>query len=404
MPDEVSPDESLRRLLRYATATAVRFEGVPRHAGWDGYGLPDLRGFAPQRRVVRRFHGEPAEFPRKEAIAAGRAGFADLTPGELWLLHDLAHVAWYDVATLTFGAARWLDEPFFLEQHLASEAFAVLLLDYQLLSRTPHRGLAVELDAADWGRLRRRVAALPELRSLAMAQALVGHYFGQSVPLFRAPLRGAPLRARGDDVARLSRWREHEVSYADKQRWYVRRWWDDLAGRRPVDERVVVDDPTLAELVWLTARRFTADPEPAFAAWLASVGPRLRGVRDVFRGLPKMQGAQRVAVARAAMPDFRFTDVAAFGERALARWVDAAVEPSAAALFLFWQLLGRVAPSRLAATDRRAVARLAASTQTTAPDRAAWARVREICRTIVGGAARRRSRARPAWQAAFFLP
>lgn len=393
------PDESLRRLRRYAAATGVRFERVPRHAGWSALGLPDLRGFAPQRRVVRRCADEPAAFPRREGVAAGRVGLAALTTAELWLLHDLAHVVWYDVASVTFGAARWREEPFFLEQHLVSEAFAVLLLDYHLLSRTPHRGLAVELDAAAWERLRARVVALPALDSLAMAQALVDHYLGQPVALFRAPLRQPPLRARGADATRLARWRDHEVSYADKQRWYVRRWWDDLCARRPVDQRVVVDDPTIAELVWLTARRFTADPEPAFAAWLGSVATPLRRARDLFGALPKA-----AAAPSSAMPDFRFTDAAAYGRRALERFLEGAVEPSAPALFLFWQLLGEVAPVRLAAADRRTVARLAASVQTATPDRAAWERVRRLCRRIVEGAARRRRRARPGWRAAFFLP
>lgn len=396
------PDESLRRLLRYAEATGVRFEVVPRHAGWSALGLPDLRGFAPQRRVVRRFAGQPAEFPRRAGVAAGRVKLDALATPELWLLHDLVHVVWYDVAAATFGAERWREEPFFLEHHLASEALAVLLLDYQLLARTRHRGLAVEFDARVWDAMRRRLPALPALASLAMARALADHYLGQPVALFRSPLQRPPLRARGPDRARLARWRDHEVSYADKQRWYVRRWWDDLAGRPARDQRVVVDDPVLAELLWLTARRFTADPEPAFAAWLASVARAVRGARDRFRDLPKMRAVP--ANARGAMPDFRFTDAAAYGARALTRFVEAAVEPSAPALFLFWQLLGEEAPSRLVPADRRAVARLAASVQTPAPDRAAWTRVRELCRRIVAAMPRRRRRARPGWRAAFFLP
>lgn len=390
--------EPLARLLRYSEATGVAFEVVPRHPGWDALGLPDLRGFAPQRRVVRRFAGEPAEFPQRGAVAAGRIGCDELTLAETWLLHDLAHVIWYDVATLTFGAERWREEDFFVEQHLASEAFAVLLLDYHLLSRSAHHGLAVDLDGVAWDAARGRVKALPPLDSLAMAHALVAHYFGLEVPLFRAPLDRAPFAVSGADAELLTRWRDHEASYADKQRWYVHLWWDDLNGRPLRQRSVEIDDPTLAELLWLTARRFTADPEPAFAAHVASAARQLRGTTDRFAALPKMRSAPTTR------PDFRFTDAAAFAPATLRAWLDAAVEPSAEALFLLWQLLGRTRPDAWSPADRRSVATLAASVQTPTPDRAAWTAVRALCRRIVDDPADAALPPRPEWRAAFFLP
>ena len=380
----------LQRWLRYAEATGVRFEVVPRHRGWGALGLPDLRGFAPHRRVVRRFAGEPPAFPRRDEVAAGRTGLDDLAVDELWLLHDLAHVLWYDVATMIYGRARWRERDFFVEHHLVSEAFAVLLLDYHALARTRHHGLAVDLDAAAWEAARARVRRLPELDSLAMAQALVGHYLGGDVALFRAP-----LAASGGDAELLSRWRDHEVSYADKQRSYVLWWWSALHGEPPAPQQAVVDDPTIAELVWLTLRKFTVDPEPAFEAHVASAARQLAKERDLLDALPELPPRA------ATRPDFRFADAAAFDGATLRARVDAATEPAAAELFLFWQLLATTPPEARSAGERAAIAALAASVQTATPDRASWSAVRAICRRLLDVEP---PAPRPEWRRAFFLP
>lgn len=388
----------LQRWLRFAEATGVRFEVVPRHAGWEALGLPDLRGFAPHRRVVRRFAGEPAEFPRRDDVAAGRAGFDDLSVAELWLLHDLAHVLWYDVATLTFGVERWRERGFFVEHHLVSEAFAVLLLDYRVLARTRHRGLAVDLDARAWEEARRRVRGLPPLDSRELTAELVRHYLAGDSRLFLAP-----PRASGADAELLARWREHEASYSAKQRWYVLLWWDALHGRPLGDRQAVVDDPAVAELVELALQHFTEGPEAAFQAWAASVAARVAGVEDLFASARSAASAP-AAAPRSPLPerpDFRFTDAAALERAVLERRLDAADEPAAQELFLLWQLLATQPVGSLDPAERAAVATLAASAQTDAPDRAAWRVVREL--------ARRRLAAwqwtpRAGWRDAFFLP
>jgi len=379
----------LQRWLRYAEATGIRFEVVPRHRGWGALGLPDVRGFAPHRRVVRRFAGEPPEFPRRADVAAGRAGLDDLAVDELWLLHDLAHVLWYDVATMTYGRARWRERDFFVEHHLVSEAFAVLLLDYHALARTRHRGLAVDLDAAAWEAARRRVRGLPPLDSPAMVDALVAHYLGGEVDLFRGR-----LAASGADAELVARWRDHEVSYADKQRSYVLWWWADLQREPLPAQQAVVDDPTIAELVALTLRKFTVDPEPVFEAHVASAARRLADARDLFGASPK-------SLRPPTRPDFRFCDAAAFDGATLRARVDAAKEPAAEELFLFWQLLAMAPPETLAPAERAAVAALAESVQTATPDRASWTAVRALCRRRLDVEP---PAPRPEWRDAFFLP
>jgi hypothetical protein len=383
---------ALARLAAYARGTGVEFAPVVRRGGWEALGLPDLRGFVPQLRCVRRFAGQPAAFPRAAAAEEGGLELDDLETSELWLLHDLAHVVWYDLASVTFGPERWARRDFFLEQHLVSEAFAVLLLDYHLLSRTKHRGLAVDLDAREWGRLRRRLPELPSLDSFEMCRELVAHYLSGRSALFRGP-----LAAGGGDARALARWREHEASYSDKQRWYVFLWWDDLDLAPPSNLRAVVEDEGIAELVWVALRLFTSDPDPAFEAHLNRVAARLRATENLFAPLPKYR---RGASDDAAF-DFRFTDAQALPRERIASLLERAREPSASSLFLLWQALALSPPDRISDGERRAVESLARSAQTLAPDRAAWDSVRTTCRRIVERAT---WNAQPLALSAFFLP
>lgn len=379
----------LRRLHDYARATGVQFEATARHAGWEALGLPDLRGFTPHLRAIRRFVGEPAEFPRAGESARGAIGFEDLDVPELWLLHDLAHVIWYDAACTTFGAGRWDERDFFLEQHLASEAFAVLLLDYHVLCRTRHRGLAVDLDARRWAGSRARVRGLPGLDSFGMCRELVELYLSGESALFLDP-----LAAHGADAAAIVRWRDHEVRYAEKQRSYVFLWWDDLELAPPSNLRAVVADARIAEPVWLLLTTFTGDGDAAFAAHVARVAARRRGGENLFAGLPKYRRAP-------AEPDFRFTDVAAIEPERAAELLRSSLAPSAERLFLLWQLLALAPPASLSAGERAAVVKLSRSVQTPAPDARAWSDVREICLRILDASSWTTRRAA---LSAFFLP
>jgi hypothetical protein len=397
-------DVALRRLREYAERTGVRFEPGPRRAGWQELGLPDMRGFTPHLRTVRRFAGEPAEFPRSAEVAAGTVGFDELETRELWLLHDLAHVIWYDFATIAFeglppGVERWRDRDFFVEHHLASEAFAVLLLDYHVLSRTQHHGLAVELDAAAWEELRKSVRELPQLDSWRMCRALLAQYHTGAEPLFQDPLRGGALGERRGEAtaAALARWRDHEASYSDKQRAYVLLWWNDLVGASAEEwgsERAVVEGSALAEPLWHLLRLFTTEPEAAFRAHVERASRRLRGVDDHLARLPKRRGERETW-------DFRFTDATAVEPGDVAETLRRASAPRASELFLFWQLLALSAPERLSPGERNAVTLLAKSAQSPKPSPEAWTMVRSLCERIV---VEERWLPDPRRRAAFFLP
>ncbi len=394
----------LQRLHAYARRTGVRWRRSGRVRGWEALGLPDLRGFAPQLRSVALFDEDEPEFPRAAAVERGALALDELETRELWLLHDLAHLVWYDVASVTFGHERWRERDFFLEQHLVSEAFAVLLLDYHVLSCTRHHGLAVDLEATEWALLRRRVRGLPALDSFELCRELVGHYLGGAAPLFTRR-----LAAKGDDVARLARWRDHEVSYAEKQRWYVFLWWDDLNGLPLSQRQAVVEDSTIAELVWLGLRLFTVDPDAAFDAHVERVARQLGTVENlnVFGELPKytaLHPSPRTAPNGRAEPrrwDFRFTDVHALAPRELRALVEDAEEPSAERLFLFWQLLGTTSPDALAPEEQAAVATLAASAQTATPDPVAWAQTRRVVRRLLDAVS---WTPQAVLRSAFFLP
>ena len=396
------PRRALRRLQEYARATGVRFVPTARHAGWQELGLPDLRGFTPHLRAVRRFAGEPAEFPRAEAASGEGVGFDELDVAELWLLHDLAHVIWYDAASAAFGIERWAERDFFLEHHLASEAFAVLLVDYHLLAFSRHRGLAVELDAGAWSKLCDGGIGIPPLDSWEMCRELVAQYLAGEGPLFRRR-----FEVRGESAATLARWREHELSYSDKQRWYVFLWWDDLNGAPLSNRKAIVEDPTIAELVWLTLRHFTCDPEAVFAAHVARVArvahvvSGLAGVGKLFAALPKYGPKYGDAARDPRELDFRFTDLCALPPERVSALLAKAHEPTAATLFLLWQALALTTPDRLTDVERAAVGALARSVQTPAPDLDAWRAARSIGERVVAAASWTPD---PALRSAFFLP
>ena len=385
-PDPL-PARFLRRALAYARATAIRFEPTLRHAGYGELGLPDLRGFTPYRRAIRLFAGEQTDLSR----CAGST-MDELTTAELWLLHDLLHVVWYDFATL--AAARtedpWARRDFFVEHHLASEAFAVLLLDYHVLSATRHQGLAVEVSDGAWAKLRAALPGLPPLRSRELERELVRHYLtGKSRLLGPAPKSEGAVAA----------WRDHEVRYSDKQRGYVLLWWDDLRGKPPSNRAAVVERSSVADPIWHAIELFTTAPEEEFARHVkesaALSSGRGRAGGHLFAALPKFRGELP------AEPDFRFTDATALPVEAIAELVATAERPCAERLFLLWQTLALEPPESLKPAERAAVASLARSVQTPRVDRRAWKLVRELCERRV---ARAKWRADESLRGAFFLP
>ena len=207
------------------------------------------------------------------------------------------------------------------------------------------------------------------------------------------------LRPGGGEAETLARWREHEASYSDKQRWYVFLWWDDLQGEPLSNRRAVVEDEQLPELVWLVLRLFTADPEPAFEAHVARAAARVnaRAHDNFFAAQPKY----REPPADGTGFDFRFTDALALPRERIAAIVANARAPRAATLFLFWQILALEAPDRLAPDERAAVSTLARSVQTDAPDAAAWRVVKSLCERIVDRASWTPD---PRGLSTFFLP
>jgi hypothetical protein len=394
-PPDPLPARFLRRALAYAHATAIRFEPTARHAGYGELGLPDLRGFTPYRRAIRRFAGDEADLSR----SAGST-MDELTTADLWLLHDLLHVVWYDFATLAAaprgggGEAErshpWSRRDFFVEHHLASEAFAVLLLDYHVLSATSHRGLAVEVSDAAWTKLRAALPGLPPLRSRELVVELVRHYLtGKSRLLAPAPTSDGAVAA----------WRDHEVRYSDKQRGYVLLWWDDLRGRTPSNRAAVVERSSVADAIWRAIELFTVASDAEFERHAqdaaAVLSGRGRTGDHLFAALPKFRGELP------AEPDFRFTDATALPVGAIAELVATAERPRAERLFLLWQTLALEPPDSLRPAERAAVQSLARSVQTPKVDRRAWKLVRELCERRV---------ARADWtpdeslRGAFFLP
>lgn len=402
------PATFLRRALAYARATGVSFEPTLRHAGYGELGLPDLRGFTPYRRAIRRFAGEEAAFPRPADTPLD-----ELDAAELWLLHDLLHVVWYDFATLAALAAdrdedappraeeaahrSWARRDFFVEHHLASEAFAVILLDYHALSATRHRGLAVEVSDEAWAKLRAALPELPELRSRELAGELLRHYLSGRSRLFKTASRsnGRGGSADREATAAIAAWRDHEVRYADKQRGYVLLWWDDLRRAKPSNRAAVVERSSLADPLWRAVELFTVASEADFAVHLERAAAALRGRNHLFAELPKFDGELPDE------PDFRLTDATALPVDTILELVRTAERPCAERLFLLWQTLALEPPESMKPVERAAVESLALSVQTPKVDRRAWKLVRELCERRV---ARARWNPDATLRGAFFLP
>ncbi|HEX4924266.1 MAG TPA: hypothetical protein VFV50_09270, partial [Bdellovibrionales bacterium] len=300
MTKPLSRQKLRSRLKDYAERTGIRFETRVRRLV---PGLPDLRGFTPHLRAV-------------QLNAGTSAGYSD------WLLHDLLHIVFYDFATLNLGASSWLEHGRFVENHLASEAFAVLALDYSVLAYAENRTLTIDLNAAEWERFQKLNPRLPPLRTYELCEMLLTHYLTGEHGHFQAQ---RPSR-------RYAAWLEHEIRYARKQRAYVEMWFSDLNCAPYRKTAAVVRGSAVADAVWWLLETLLGPDDSPWAAHIAEVASSVPRTVNVFAGFKKY---------RLKNPefDYRFTDIAAAGAERACRELSAAREPAASSLYLAWQIL-----------------------------------------------------------------
>jgi hypothetical protein len=177
---------SFDRINEYARATKIIIHKCSQHSSWQKLGLPDLRGFTPHLRTVN---------VNKETDS-------------LWIMHDMLHIIFYDFVNLSLGDNSWLTYERFIENHLASEAFAVLLLDYHLLPKQGLESLASDFKGADWPKFQKNNPHLPDFDSSSFVKLLTELYLSNNqkpICLDNPKVMSQPS---------YKKWIGHEVRYA----------------------------------------------------------------------------------------------------------------------------------------------------------------------------------------------
>jgi hypothetical protein len=343
-----NPNKTLlwQRLDEYVNLTGIRAAQTPRKSGWTELGLPDLRGFTPHLRQIKLFKNQKRSHDN-------------------WLAHDLLHILFYDFVALHLGTQSWHERERFFENHLASEAFAVLALDYHILAfAKDDETLTVDLKASDWKEFKLSNPFLPEPNSRAFCELLVHHYLTGDYKTFEP---------KSQMSEKYTSWIGHEIRYASKQRRYVAMWWDDLTNEPPSPLAVQIEGSAVAEPVWeLTDLLLYADNQ----TWKNYVSDVKAALQDpnVFCQFPKYKKPP-------AKLDFRFTDIEALTPKVLGEALEEAKAPSASALFLCWQLVALTEPTGDEPQTLAEIRSIAQASQSNSITSDQWEFLRNLART-----------------------
>jgi hypothetical protein len=342
----------VERIIEYARKTKIDFRVTPRFSSWQMLGLPDLRGFSPHLRRINLYKDQEnlknlknLEKLCNQEIRRGKAFKA------LWILHDILHIAFYDFATLNLGPESWNEKERFLENHLASELFSVLTLDYFYLIFTKVKGLAVDLDSKKWPTFQKVNPFLPELRSFELCQSLFELYFTGRSPIIYDQIMSKDYE----------NWVGHEVRYASKQRRYVLQWWDDLEGNNESKKEALISGSEVHHAVWELMYIFFNAPKKDWATYLKGILQN----KNVFSKFKKYEGQKGEF-------DFRFTDIQALTRQEILESLNKITNPTPSGLFLFWQILSSFETKRF---DRRTLghfAKLAKASNDNVPLKEIW--------------------------------
>ncbi len=332
--------KTMRRITQYAKATGIEFS--PHLPTWNykKAGLPDLRGFTPHLRRV--------------SVPLGKTR-------DLWVMHDLLHILFYDFATHHLGAEAWNNFERFFENHLASEAFAVLVLDYHLLSFEERGGLAVEVRAGNWKKFQKLNPDLPDFLTADFCRLLIDLYL-------KGELENFALPRKVQTTAEYTEWFGHEVRYSEKQRRYVNLWWNDLNLKASTTKNQAIRNSEVHFAVWELLETLLYGTDASWKEWIQTV----KTSAGVFSTFPKY-GKKKT------QPDFRFTSIQSQNRKSLLALVKKAIRPSGSSLFLFWQILALVPKTAFSPEDFDQIESLALSSQTSGKNVRAWKNVQKLC-------------------------
>jgi hypothetical protein len=340
------------RIIEYARETKIEFRVTPRLSSWRALGLPDIRGFCPHLRRINLYKDQEnlknlknLEKRCNQEIKKGNAFQG------LWLIHDILHIAFYDFATLNLGVESWNQKERFLENHLASELFSVLTLDYFYLIFTKVKGLAVDLDFKKWRQFQKVNPFLPELGSFDLCSSLFELYFTGRSSLIEGQRGSKDYKD----------WVGHEERYASKQRRYVLQWWDDLEVNSDSKKEALIVGSEVHFAVWELINIFFNSGQREWSAYLKKT-PQSKNVFSEFR---KYENKNLDF-------DFRFTDIQALKKSEILANLKKAKEPSPSSLFLLWQMISIFETQRFDRRTLQAVTKLAKASNGNLPLNNIW--------------------------------
>ena len=357
----------LERINHYIRETGITYRQVERCGQWTRFGLPDMRGFTPHLRQVNLFRDQKRN-------------------SRLWLLHDVMHIIFYDFASLHLGREAWNDPCRFFENHLASEAFAVLGLDYHYLSKFPGKGLTVDFNKKDWSSFQKINPRLPHFTSFAFCKMLIDEYLSGKSQAFT-------LKKKVIGSEKYRNWLGHEIRYSQKQRHYVQIWFEDLWDLPQSKTEAIIENSRVDEAVWELLSLLTEKNGSSWVAYVKDV-KRHRFPKNAFEDFPKYAKKRKNY-------DFRFTDVRSLKRSTVKALLADAQPPSSSLLFFFWQIISMVEPKELKATERQVLRHLAANVMTKHIDLELWSKAKETCSSIFSEAKWKED---PSAMATFFLP
>lgn len=348
------------RVRSYANATAIAVKDTGCHKNWGQLGLPDMRGFTPHLRTIRLNKSDDwIEFVKGKRPSER----------QLWLIHDFLHILFYDYATLNLGRELWQDPVRFLECHLASEAFAVLALDYHVSPGS----VASSYNLKDWKGFQKEHGNLPSPDSWEMCQSLTQYYLGTPNMIIDPSLM--ERKAHTSIQKKFQIWLGHELRYAAKQLFYTSAWRHDLAQKGGAVQAESVESSVVAGPLWELLSLATRKTEGAL--WK-------QFTKDVAGFIKKQENffaSQSKFTKKLSCIDFRFTGVKALSWEQVMKAVGAAHNPEPSALFLFWQILTLHNPSDFSKDDRSKIKELASSAaqSSKATPTAPWKHAQHLC-------------------------
>jgi hypothetical protein len=297
----------------------------------------------------------------------------------------------YDFATAHLGEDSWTHKDRFIENHLASEAFAVLALDYHILPHGRKESLASDFNYKDWPNFKKLNSSLPPSPyDSIMVKALTELYLsGNRDPFFKS----IPTSTQ------YQKWVGHEIRYSRKQRGYVCAWFEDLTLQPFSRTQASLNRSFVFEAVEELISTLLYSTKSSWDEFLQAFESKekLNSKKNFFYHLPKYN-------KKSLKYDFRFTDVTAFTKEFisiyLARCLDVNT-PNPADLFLLWQLISLYPPEKFKSSNLRMIIELAKSSQTQNPNKDSWKKTIQLINDIFKDLSWKTS---PDSLSAFFLP